>query len=64
MNQIENALSRTTDTKALEIGSGAVKKTPLIFNRLFPGAKALVIADTNTWKAAGNLVQSFLRAAE
>lgn len=62
MNQIENALSRTTDTKALEIGSGAVKKTPLIFNRLFPGAKALVIADTNTWKAAGNLVQSLLES--
>ncbi len=63
MNTIENALSRTTDTKMLEIGVGAVNKTPDVFKKLFPNEKAIIVADTNTWRAAGENVQHLISAA-
>ncbi len=56
MNKIESALQRTTDTKDLFIGAGVVSRTAEMFRKLFPGKKAIIIADTNTWEVAGKAV--------
>jgi len=56
MNKVESALQRTTDTKALVIGVGTLPRTAEMFNELFPGCRAVVVADTNTWRVAGGEV--------
>ena len=63
MNKIERALQRTTDTKDLVIGPGVVSQTASMFQKLFPGATALIIADTNTWEVAGKAVLQSLESA-
>ncbi len=63
MTAIETALSRTTDTKVLELGSGVISKTADVFKNLFPNAKAIIFADTNTWKVAGERVFEVLNRA-
>lgn len=63
MNKIESALQRTRDTKALIIGKGVVSRTAEMFNQLFPGQTAVIIADTNTWEVAGKAVEASLKAA-
>ncbi len=55
------ALKKASDTKALEIGVGAMKKTAEMFSKLFPEAKATVVADRNTYKAAGEYVEKILK---
>lgn len=37
MSEIETALERARDTKALEFGVGAMEKVPSMFEKLFPG---------------------------
>ena len=61
MSDIEMALKKASDTKALEIGVGAMKKTAEMFSKLFQGAKATVVADKNTYKAAGEYVEKILK---
>lgn len=63
MNKIEKALERARDTKALIIGSGVVCRTAEMFAQLFPGQKAVVVADENTWEVAGKDVQESLDKA-
>ena len=63
MNQIESALQCTTDTKACLMGRGVVADTAKVFVELFPGKKAIVVADLNTWAVAGVAVQQSLDAA-
>ena len=60
---LEAALSKTTDTKVLEIGAGVIVKTPDVFKKLFPNSKAIIIADDNTWKVAGEKVCQLLKDA-
>lgn len=60
MNKIETALERARDTKALIIGNGTVCRTAEMFNNLFPGQKAIIIADDNTWEVAGRDAQKSL----
>ena len=60
---IEEALRHTTDTKACEIGAGAVSGSADMFRSLFPGMKAIVVADANTWRVAGKDVQGALEAS-
>ena len=57
---IRKAIDRASDTKALQIGKGAIAKTAAMFNDLFPLQSAIIIADTNTWRAAGEKVFSVL----
>ena len=61
-DMIAEALRHTTDTKACEIGRGAIADAPAMFCRLFPGATAIVVADDNTWRVAGRRVQADLEA--
>jgi len=63
MDLIAEALKYTTDTKDCVIAAGALLRTPEMFKRLFPGARAIVVADTNTWRVAGEAVQKALEAA-
>ena len=64
MTAIEEALRETTDTKACEIGPGAVAAAARMFLELFPGAsKALLVDDANTKRVAGDAVASALEAA-
>ena len=64
MTKIESALQRTTDTKDLIIGAGVVSRTAEMFTRLFPGQKAVIVADRNTWEVAGKAVpESYLLPA-
>lgn len=52
--KIERALERTTDTKECLIGAGVVSRSAELFVKSFgAAAKAVVIADTNTWAEAG-----------
>lgn len=61
MGKIEQALQHTTDTKSMVIGPGCVRKSADMFSELFPGRKAIIVADLNTWKVAGGDVQASLQ---
>ena len=63
MNKVESALQRTTDTKALVIGVDTLPQTAVMFRKLFPGCRAVVVADTNTWRVAGREVHRILAEA-
>lgn len=63
MNKIESALSRTTDTKALVLGEDAIPQAAQMFKNLFPGQRALVVADTNTFKVAGRQTEKLFNEA-
>jgi glycerol-1-phosphate dehydrogenase [NAD(P)+] len=60
MDRLTTALERARDTKALIIGNGVVNRTAEMFKQLFPGQKAIIIADENTWKVAGEDAQKSL----
>lgn len=63
MNHIEEAISRARDTKGLIIGENATERTGEMFRNLFGNARAIIVADTNTYKAAGTKVQAALTAS-
>ena len=61
---IEEAVSHATDTHACLIGENVLGRVPEILKAQFPGAaKALIVADPRTWKAAGEAVGSLLKTA-
>ena len=62
-NKVQRALERTTDTKDLLIGAGVVSRTGEMFSKLFPGCKAIIVADINTWEVAGKAVYASLLEA-
>lgn len=51
------------DSKLLDCSPGATERLPAAFKTLFPGAAALLVADPNTWKAAGERLAGAFRAA-
>src|SRR5262249_7371159 len=53
---LAEALAAAKDTRALEIGSKILRKTPEIFRRQFGDKPAVIVADTNTFEAAGRIV--------
>lgn len=53
---LEEALRAATDTRALEIGRGALSKVPEVFRKLFGNQEAAIVADSNTFAAAGRKV--------
>ncbi len=60
---IERALGTATDTKAIEIGRGVVARTGDVFAALFPGRTAIIVADENHWRVAGEQAAASLTAA-
>lgn len=63
MNRVEYALAHATETKALRIGAGILPQTGELFKELFPGCRAIVIADPTAFKVARSDVQKSLAAA-
>ena len=61
--RITAALKVATDTRAFELGRGILGRVPALFNEFFPGRKALVVADNNTWRVAGEVVYNALISA-
>lgn len=61
--RIENALKVARETKVFELGHGVIPMVPECFNKYFPGRKAVVIADCNTWRVAGEQVFAELKKA-
>ncbi len=61
---IDRALSRATDTRACLIGEGIVENAASVLKDNFPGARrAVVVCDPRTKAAAGERVETLLRAA-
>ena len=60
---LAEALSAATDTRRLEIGAGIITTTPNIFRQQFGERPAVIVADVNTFRAAGQVVDKAFRAA-
>ena len=58
--RIAKALAVATDTKVFEMESNILHLAPSIFKEQFGDAKAIVIADKNTWRVAGEEVYKHL----
>ncbi|MDR1724598.1 MAG: sn-glycerol-1-phosphate dehydrogenase [Tannerella sp.] len=60
---VENALKSANETKALVIGRGVLAGVSTLFNEQFTGERAVIIADDNTYKAAGKQVGELLKSS-
>ncbi len=60
---VNSTLQRATDTRALKVGSGVVAECGRMFRELFGSRKAIIVADTQTIKLAGQAVQASLSEA-
>lgn len=60
---LEQALRAASDTRLLTVRSGARRDAAGVFGQLFGSAAAIVVADANTFAAAGRDVQDSLRRA-
>lgn len=60
---LNKALALATDTKVFEMAEGALARVPDVFKDCFKDQKAIIIADCNTWKAAGEAVFDNMRKA-
>lgn len=54
--RIVKALQVATDTRAFKMGRDNLGKAPELFSKFFKGRKAIIVADRNTWRAAGEEV--------
>lgn len=60
---IDKALSTAAETQDIVFGTDVLDQTGDLFARMFPGKKVLVVADGNTFAAAGEGVVNSLRAS-
>lgn len=60
---IETALKTADETRQIAFGENVLSQTGKIFAETFPGKKAIVVADGNTWDACGEDVAASLREA-
>ena len=60
---VARALAAATDTAAMEIGTDILARVPSMFKEQFPEKRALIVADENTWRVAGEAVYAYLQAA-
>ncbi|HOW69157.1 MAG TPA: sn-glycerol-1-phosphate dehydrogenase [Phycisphaerae bacterium] len=61
--RIAAALAMATDTRHLRLGDGVLGEAAEVFGRCFDDDRALLVADTNTFRAAGGAVAGVLRGA-
>ena len=54
--RIKKALAISTDTKVFEMGQGVYAEASKVFAEYFPGRKAVIVADINTWPVLGEKV--------
>ena len=60
---LNKALALATDTRVFIMEDGALAKVPAVFKENFSGRKAIIIADCNTWRVAGEAVFGNLEKA-
>lgn len=60
---VEEALRAARETRALVIDDDAIGSVPRVFSEQFGDQTAVIIADTNTWRVAGNAVSTALQNA-
>lgn len=61
--RVEEALRQADETRALRVGADILDQAADLFREQFPGKRALVVADTNTWRVAGERVHQILTEA-
>ena len=61
--QLDEALAIAKDTKSFEFGNDVLGLAPELFRKNFGEKAALVLADNNTWKAAGEAVTKHIQDA-
>ena len=61
---IAEALKAARETRCLELGHGVLGRTPEVFRQQFGDKPALLVADKNTFAAAGQAVLEAFRRAE
>jgi len=61
--RIRRALNHASDTREFVIGPGVLSRLPPLCAAHFPGRKILLVADANTFKAAGERTFQILAAA-
>jgi len=69
MTAIDAALAQGLDTKVVVIGHDVLPRAGATFAELFPGERAILVADDNTWRVAGlavarSLIQAGVGCAE
>jgi len=62
--RLEVALSKADTTRYINVSRHAATTTGDYFKKCFPGRKAVIVADQNTWKVAGAQVQKVLEAQD
>lgn len=60
--RIDAALALAPDTRTIRIGAGLLRRVAEVFAQSFGDRGAVVVADGNTWQAAGREVQDHLVA--
>ena len=60
---LTEALGAAQETRCLELGAGVKSMTPRVFREQFGNQPAIVVADANTYRAAGDTVVEAFRAA-
>ena len=60
---IDIALAGADQTRAVVMGVGVLDRTGTTFAEQLPGMRAVIVADENTWAAAGPGVEASLRDA-
>jgi glycerol-1-phosphate dehydrogenase [NAD(P)+] len=60
---LAEALAAASETRCLEIGTGVITRTPRVFRQQFGERPAVIVADVNTYGAAGQMVADAFRAA-
>lgn len=61
--ELKDALSQATHTKAVKIGHGALASIPELLREHFSDQCVMIIADQNTYNAAGERVAALLASA-
>lgn len=49
------------DTKLCVLGENVLHDVPVVLNELWKGIQPIIVADENTWKAAGAVVNQFMK---
>jgi glycerol-1-phosphate dehydrogenase [NAD(P)+] len=63
-SRLDTALAAARETRAVELGRGVLARVPDVFRaQIGADREAVIVADTNTFKAAGRRVQEILREA-
>ncbi|RZK52810.1 MAG: iron-containing alcohol dehydrogenase, partial [Pedobacter sp.] len=63
MSKVEDALAAASETKALRVGKALLKEVAELFLEQFPNQTAVIIADTTTYRIAGETVYKTLLKA-